>query len=141
MRRFGRPAQRLVVLPNAVQSDSFASDYQLHAPWRQMVRIAAAVLLLFYTMPAAAQTPTIAIAVRDHQFVPTEVPVPAGTKVELRLSNEQNMPAEFESTSLHREKIVTPGATVSVFVGPLDPGSYEFFDDFHPATRGHVVVK
>jgi hypothetical protein len=30
---------------------------------------------------------------------------------------------------------------IAVFVGPLDPGSYEFFDDFHLETRGHLVVK
>jgi hypothetical protein len=28
-----------------------------------------------------------------------------------------------------------------VFVGPLDPGSYEFFDDFHNDTRGHLIAK
>ncbi|HKS89118.1 MAG TPA: cupredoxin domain-containing protein, partial [Stellaceae bacterium] len=62
-------------------------------------------------------------------------------KVELVVRNEQAIPAEFESTSLHREKVVTPGGSVSVYVGPLGPGRYEFFDDFHPATRGFVVVK
>ena len=51
------------------------------------------------------------------------------------------MTAEFESNSLHREKIVTAGGQIAVFVGPLDPGSYEFFDDFHNSTRGHLVVK
>jgi hypothetical protein len=73
--------------------------------------------------------------------VPAEVPVPAGVKVELVLRNEQTVPAEFESTSLHREKVVAPGATASIFIGPLKPGRYDFFDDFHPATRGVVVVQ
>ena len=49
--------------------------------------------------------------------------------------------SEFESTQFHREKVVPPGQEITVFVGPLDPGSYEFFDDFHPDTRGHLVVK
>jgi hypothetical protein len=73
--------------------------------------------------------------------VPAEVAVAAGTKVELIIRNEQTTPAEFESTSLHREKVVAPGTAISVFVGPLSPGRYEFFDDFHPATRGFVVVR
>ena len=81
------------------------------------------------------------ISIKDHQFVPSDVPVPAGIKVELIIKNEQAVSAEFESTTLHREKIVTAGGQISVFVGPLDPGSYEFFDDFHPETRGHLVVK
>jgi len=55
--------------------------------------------------------------------------------------NDNQTPSEFESTQFHREKIVPPGQEITVFVGPLDPGSYEFFDDFHPETRGHLVVK
>ena len=67
--------------------------------------------------------------------------MPAGAKVEVVVRNEQATPAEFESTSLHREKIVAPGAAISIYVGPLGPGRYEFFDDFHPGTRGYLVVK
>jgi Cupredoxin-like domain len=36
---------------------------------------------------------------------------------------------------------VTSGQEITVFIAPLDPGSYEFFDDFHPQTRGHLVAK
>src|SRR5271156_5204120 len=90
---------------------------------------------------ALADDPVITITLKDHQFVPSEVPVPAGVKVKLLVKNEQQVNAEFESNSLHREKIVSAGGEIAVFVGPLDPGSYEFFDDFHNATRGHLVVK
>ena len=100
-------------------------------------------LLLMLVAPAAAQTPPgpITITIRDNQFVPAEVAVPAGVKVELVIRNEQQKPAEFESNVLHREKVVPPGSAASIFVGPLKPGRYEFFDDFHPATKGVVVVK
>lgn len=100
-----------------------------------------AMFFLMLAGPAWADMPQIAIAIRDHQFVPAEVPVPAGVKVELQVHNEQKVPAEFESTSLHREKVVLPGTSGSVYVGPLSAGRYEFFDDFHPATRGVLVVK
>jgi hypothetical protein len=107
-----------------------------------MIRITAASLfLLLSVVPAWAKTPQITIALRDHRFVPADVMAPAGTRIELRVHNAQKTPAEFESSSLHREQIVTPGATIRVYVGPLSPGRYEFFDDFHPATRGHLVVK
>ena len=105
-----------------------------------MYRAVVLALLLICAVPAFAEGP-ITIAIRDHQFVPAEVAVPAGSKVELIIRNEQKTPAEFESKSLHREKVVAPGAAVSVFVGPLNPGRYEFFDDFHPATRGVIVVQ
>ncbi len=98
-------------------------------------------LLLGPASALAADPATLAISIRDHQFVPAELPVPAGVKVELSVRNEQAVPAEFESTSLHREKVVPPGTAVSVFIGPLPAGSYEFFDDFHPATRGTVVAR
>jgi len=106
-----------------------------------MYRAVIPALLLICAVPALAEGPTITIAIRDNQFVPAEVPVPAGVKVELTIRNEQTTPAEFESTSLHREKVVPAGAAASVFVGPLQPGRYDFFDDFHPATRGVIVVR
>ncbi len=106
-----------------------------------MLRLVVTALFLVIAAPALADNPAVAIAIRDHQFVPAEVAIPAGSKIELVIRNEQPTPAEFESTSLHREKVVTPAGSVSVFVGPLSPGRYEFFDDFHPETRGFVVVK
>src|SRR5437870_12253161 len=105
-----------------------------------MHRAVVCALLLICTVPAFAEDPKVTIAVRDHQFVPAEVPVPAGVKVELIIRNEQKTPAEFESTTLRGEKVIAAGATVSVFVGPLKPGRYEFIDDFHPATRGALVA-
>jgi hypothetical protein len=98
-------------------------------------------LTLALSAPAFADDPAVTITLRDHQFVPAEVPVPAGVKVRLLVKNEQQVTSEFESTSLHREKIVNAGGEITVFVGPLDPGSYEFFDDFHRDTRGHLIVK
>jgi plastocyanin len=106
-----------------------------------MYRAVIAALSLVFAVSAYAEDPTVTITLRDHQFAPSEVPVSAGTRVRLIIRNEQATNAEFESTSLHREKIVGPGGEITVFVGPLDPGSYEFFDDFHAETRGHLVVK
>ena len=106
-----------------------------------MKRVVLATFLVLWAVPAFAEDPKATIAIRDHQFVPAEVPVPAGVRVELIIRNEQATPAEFESKSLHREKVVPPGATASVFVGPLNPGRYEFIDDFHPAARGFLVVQ
>jgi hypothetical protein len=92
-------------------------------------------------VPAAAQQPQVAIAIRDTGFVPAEVQVPAGTKIELSIKNEQKVAAEFESQALRREKVIPPGATGTVYVGPLQPGRYEFFDDFRPNNRGFLVAQ
>jgi Cupredoxin-like domain len=107
-----------------------------------MRRFALAALLLgSFSMPGFAADPRVMISIKDHNFVPGDVPTPAGVKVELVIKNEQSVNAEFESTVLHREKIVPAGGQISVFVGPLDPGTYEFFDDFNRGTNGRLVVK
>ena len=84
--------------------------------------VALAAVAAALAVPTLAQEPTITITIKDHQFAPSEVPVPAGVRVELTIRNEQATPAEFESASLHREKVVPPGGSASVFVGPLQPG-------------------
>ncbi len=101
----------------------------------------AALLVFAGAASAVADDPSFPLALKNNQFVPSELGIPAGIKVKLVVRNDNPTPSEFESTQLHREKVVTPGQQISVFVGPLDPGSYEFFDDFHPQTRGRLVVK
>ena len=103
-----------------------------------------AILTAFLTaiaLPALADDPKVSIAIRDDGFAPAEVQVPAGTKIELSIKNEQKSAAEFESHALRREKVIPPGATGTVYVGPLQPGRYEFFDDFRPNNRGFLVAK
>ncbi|HUC72553.1 MAG TPA: cupredoxin domain-containing protein [Stellaceae bacterium] len=107
---------------------------------RRVVPIVA-LLGLGFVGPALADVPSFPISLKDNQFVPSEVQIPAGAKVALLVRNDNQTPSEFESNQLHREKVVVPGQEITVFVGPLDPGSYEFFDDFHPQTRGHLIVK
>jgi plastocyanin len=102
----------------------------------------AAILALPALADAAAEDPAIPIVIKDHRFDPSEVQVPAGVKVRLLVKNMDATPEEFESHSLHREKVVPGGGEIIVFVGPLSPGSYDFFGDFNPSTaQGHIVAK
>ncbi|MGC1996058.1 MAG: cupredoxin domain-containing protein [Pseudolabrys sp.] len=39
------------------------------------------------------------------------------------------------------EKVVTGNGEGIIRIRPLAPGRYEFFDDFHPETRGALVAK
>ena len=81
------------------------------------------------------------ITIKDGKFAPSEVAVPANTKIKLIVRNQDSSMSEFESVELHREKTVAPGQEILVFVGPLDAGRYEFFDDFHPQNRGHLIAR
>jgi cupredoxin-like protein len=48
---------------------------------------------------------------------------------------------EFESVTLRVEKVVVGNGEGIVRLRPLSPGRYKFFDDFHQATNGVLVVK
>jgi hypothetical protein len=90
----------------------------------------------------AGDMPEYKLVIRNHQFVPSELKAPAKTKFKVLVTNEDPTPSEFESSDFNREKIVTPGSTVMVFVGPLGKGQYQFFDDFHQDTaRGVLTVE
>jgi plastocyanin len=94
------------------------------------------------TTARAADQSSVVIVIKDHRFVPAEVTVPAGKRVELVIENQDTTPAEFESNDLRREKVVVGKGRISVWLGPLPAGTYVFFDDFHQATaRGKLTAR
>jgi len=78
--------------------------------------------------------------IQNHRYVPDHITVPAGVKFKLTVKNNDSSPEEFESFDLDREKIVAPGQEITVFLGPLDPGDYKFFGDFHQDTAQGVMT-
>ena len=92
--------------------------------------------------PAHAQEPSFTLTIANNKFDPTELQVPANTKFKLVVRNTDATPEEFESTSLRREKVIPGKSEAVINLGPLPPGRYEFFGDFHPKTaRGFIVAK
>lgn len=82
------------------------------------------------------------IVIKDHRMNPAEVQVPAGQKIKLLIDNQDPTPEEFESHSLNREKVIPGNSRATIYVGPLKPGSYEFFGEFHEATaRGRIIAR
>lgn len=102
----------------------------------------AMLLVLFaFSLPSLAQSAkTFGIEITDKGFTPAQVRIPAGQRVQLTVHNKRTLPAEFESFPLNREKVVPPGGTITVWIGPLDPGHYQFFDDFNPGKTGQVIA-
>lgn len=96
--------------------------------------------LLLCSAMASAQAPEYTLTLRDHRFEPAELVVPAATKLRLKVVNSDPTPEEFESHELNREKLIAGGATVTIFVGPLEPGRYPFFGEFNEATAQGVLV-
>lgn len=91
--------------------------------------------------PANAEdTVTLSITLQNHQFAPAELHAPPGQEIAIHVKNLNDIVSEFESGDLHFEKIVPAGAEAVVYVHPLRPGRYNFYDDFHHATQGYLIV-
>ena len=107
----------------------------------KVMHFCAFVLFMSVSMSAVA-VETVEITIKDHKFNPAEITIPADTKVKLVIKNMDPTPEEFESHTLHREKIIPGGKQAIIFIGPLSPGTYKFFGEFNPETaKGRVIVK
>jgi len=99
-------------------------------------------LLIALPLAAVAETPEFTIAIKEHRFNPAEIAVPAGKRIKLVIDNQDATPEEFESKTLRVEKIVPGNTKGTVTVGPLKPGSYSFFGEFHETTaQGKLHAK
>jgi heme/copper-type cytochrome/quinol oxidase subunit 2 len=99
-------------------------------------------VLSFAGMAAAADVSQYTLVLKHHVYAPAELKVPANTKFKILLSNQDATPEEFESTDFNRETMVLPGRSITIYVGPLPPGTYKFFGDFHQDTaQGRLIVE
>ena len=110
---------------------------------RLLLPLLGLILIAMNAGPAyCTETPRFTLILKNHQFIPSEIQVPANQKIELRITNTDSTPEEFESLDLHREKVVTGNQEITVYVGPLQPGAYEFFGDFNPKmARGRLIAR
>lgn len=103
--------------------------------------LAVLVTCILTAAPAFAQE-TYVIVIKEHRMNPTELQVPAGQKIKLVVDNQDATPEEFESHTLNREKIVPGNSKATIYIGPLKPGTYEYFGEFHQATaQGKIIAK
>lgn len=105
----------------------------------KVMGVAVCIILIFSSTYALAGD--YILTLKDHQFTPKTLVLPANQKIKLIVKNQQSTPAEFESSELNREKVVQPNSEITVILGPLDPGTYGYFDDFHHETTGTITVK
>jgi plastocyanin len=89
---------------------------------------------------ALAAEPDVLLIIKNQKFEPAELKVPAGQRVKVVVHNQDDAPEEFESHDLNREKLVPPGAKVTIFIGPLKPGRYAFVGEYHESTAKGVVI-
>lgn len=105
------------------------------------VGLATAFLAAFLALPVrAADDPVFRIDLKDGVVTPLRLEVPAKRRFVLEIHNLGKTPAEFESHDLRKEKVLAPGVTSRMVIRTLDPGEYDFFDDFHPGAPSAVLV-
>ena len=82
------------------------------------------------------------IVIKDHQFSPEPLVIPADQKIKLIVENQDPTVEEFESYDLNREKVVAGRGKIILFVGPLKSGTYKYFGEFHRDTaRGEIIAE
>lgn len=111
--------------------------------WRSRAAISGGVLSVGLLLSVAAggdDLPAIAITIKDHRFTPSEIHVPQGKPVTLKISNEDATPEEFESPALKVEKIIGGGTYGIIRLRPLGPGRYPFIGEFHADTAQGTVI-
>jgi len=104
--------------------------------------LSASALFFVLSAPLHAAPAEFHITIKDHRFQPSELVIPAGQKVKLLIENQDPTPEEFESHPLNREKVIPGYSQGTIYIGPLQPGSYPFFGEFHPKTaNGQIIAK
>ncbi len=84
----------------------------------------------------------IQLSYKDKKFDPAEISAAANTPIVIKFRNLDAKAMEFESKSLHFEKVVAAGSDAVVNVRAQKPGRYEFFDEYNEkVARGALVVK
>jgi len=98
--------------------------------------------LLGLNNPAfAADAPPAILIIHNGQFEPEKLILPSRVKMKLTIRNQDAIPLEFESYDLSREVVIPAHNEVSIYIGPLDPGIYKYFNDLNHAMTGSIEVR
>ena len=99
-------------------------------------------VFLFVSYNSHANTKEFDLTLENYVFTPSELKIPANTKVKLIILNKDDVAEEFDSFDLNREKFLFPKRKSTIFIGPLKPGNYEYFGEYHPnSARGVIIVE
>ena len=98
------------------------------------------VLIVMPVLSLADSKEPMVIVIKNHQFDPAQLTVPANERFQVKVENQDPTAEEFESYDLNREKVVNGNKSIIVFLGPLAKGSYKYFGDFHQNTAQGVII-
>ena len=107
---------------------------------RLIVNIVLGTLLWVPVLCLGASQVPYTIVIKDHKFEPAQLNIPVGQKIKLVVDDQDPTAEEFESYELNREKVVSGGKQIVIYLGPLKQGAYQYFGDFNPKTAQGVIV-
>lgn len=114
---------------------------RVHTAWHATYRYVVFALLSFLLSSAFAQElPSYELIFKNGRITPARLEVPAGVRFKLILKNEGDDPIEYESYDLAVEKVLAPGATSFIVLNSLPPGTYNFYDEFHPENSEMLLI-
>lgn len=109
-----------------------------------LTRIITLLLVLNFnqTLIAEEGESILELHIKDHVYTPNVLEVKAGERFKIRVFNDDPTSEEFESKAMIIEKFIGPKRSIVITLGPLKPGTYDFFGCFHPQTaKGQIIAK
>ncbi len=95
---------------------------------------------LLFSTSLFAEDKIIELRIKDHKFNIEKLEVKANEKFKIKVFNDDASSEEFESKTMIVEKFIGPKKSLVITLGPLKPGTYEYFGDFHPSTAKGVLT-
>lgn len=93
-------------------------------------------------LPAlVAASGTQRLMIHDGAFEPDTLTISASQTVRMMVQNKDATPVEFESYDFNREKVIPGQTELPLYLDPLESGTYGCFDDFHPGSKGKLIVE
>jgi len=105
-------------------------------------RLLSSMSILASLAMSAQAAETFEITIKDHQFSPHEIAIPADKQISLTVKNQDSTPEEFEGENFDAEKVVPGNSEATILIGPFAPGEYEFVGEFHEeSAKGKLIAK
>lgn len=107
--------------------------------------IASASIVAAACGPAPSGLPEVRVIMTDFTFAPQRVEIPAGRKVELKLTNSGRLEHDITADGIGLHVHAMAGERIAFEAGPFEPGEYAFFCSVaghrQAGMVGKIVVK
>ncbi len=93
------------------------------------------------SLSVMADDPSFTLTRQGGHFSPSPLVVPIHLKIRLVVDNQDQDAMEFESESLSWEIVIPPHHSTVLYLNPLEPGRYGYFNDNDPQQKGIIEAR